>query len=197
MKVIGVTGGIASGKSVVVRIIQELGYPVFHSDQISHFISDNDQEVISEIKQLFGDSIYAFGKLDRAEVAKKVFNDGAFLSSLSDIIHPRVRKCFELWARKQITPLVFNESALLFETGSYKNFDKTILVVAPEELRVQRAVQRDNVSVEEIRRRMIRQWSDEQKMPLASFVIENDDKTPVISQVEMILNHLLTYSTSS
>lgn len=197
MKTIGVTGGIASGKSTVVRIIQELGYPVFFSDQEARLISETDERVVEELKLLFGEHIYSSGLLNRAEVARKVFRNDALLAQMSAIIHPRVRSAFQSWSQTQHSNLVFNEAAILFETGAYKNFDKTILVTAPLELRIQRAMKRDRVSREDVVSRITSQWTDEQKIPMASFVVQNDEHTPVLMQIEKIIQELEAYSTSS
>lgn len=197
MKTIGVTGGIASGKSFIVRVIHELGYPVFNSDLAARSIADKDEEVKEELRKLFDTDIYSSGSLDRVEVARKVFQDEVLLASMSAIIHPRVRSAFERWCQKQTTHLVFNEAAILFETGSYKNFDKTILVTAPLELRIERAMKRDRVTREDVTRRIAQQWPDEEKVPLASFVISNDDRSPVLIQIEHVIRELEAYSTSS
>ena len=197
MLTIGVTGGIASGKSVVVRVIQEMGFPVFNSDKAAHIIANKDLEVIDELCQLFGPAIYSSGNLDRGEVARRVFQDEELLSRMSALIHPRVRSEFQRWSQNQKTGLVFNEAAILFETASYKNFDKTILVSAPLELRIARAMKRDGVSREEVERRIAQQWPDEEKIKLASFIIKNDDKSPLLMQIENIIEQLEPYSTSS
>lgn len=187
---VGITGGIGTGKSLICRIIDIMGYPVFYSDKAAHDLVQNDEKVISSIKELFGDKAYKAGIYNRAFISSVVFEKKEKLNELNKIIHPAVRQSFQSWSEKQKKNIVFNEAAILFETGSYKNFSKTILVTAPENVRFTRVQQRDKMSVEEFKKRISNQWSDEKKIPLADFVIENDDEQAILPQLNNILQKI-------
>jgi dephospho-CoA kinase len=188
---IGITGGIGSGKTHVCRIIQQLGYPVFYSDQEAKSIMQNDIEVIEQIKQLFGSSAYSNGELNREHLAKCAFNNPSLLAQLNNAVHPVVRKNFSIFAEKNCDKqLIFNEAAILFETGAYKNFDLNILITAPKKLRIERIMSRDNSSEEQVVSRMKNQWEDEQKIPLADYVITNDEKSDLETDIKKILQDI-------
>ncbi len=189
-KKIGITGGIASGKSVVARILSSIGYPVFYSDTVAKELVNTDPFLKSQLIKLLGADAYSENKLNRKFVADKVFSDQNLLTELNALIHPAVRKKFDQWYSEQESDIVFNEAAILFETDSYKRMDATILVVAPEETRISRAIQRDEASREDVLNRMNKQWSDEKKISLADFVLVNDEKHPVIKQLEKIIAEL-------
>lgn len=188
---IGITGGIGSGKSLVCAIIEHLGFPVFYSDKVAKEILDSNESIKSELKSLFGEEIYYLDKLNRAFLAKKIFSDKSLIQKVNLIVHPRVRTIYREWLNKQNSSLVFNEAAILFETDSYKAFDVTILVTAPEELRINRVIKRDIISKEDVLARMNNQWSDNQKIPLATYVISNDEKSGLLAQVEKVIECLL------
>ena len=190
MKKIGITGGIASGKSIISRIIEEIGYPVFYSDLVSRQLVNSSISLKKSITSLLGSKAYIGEKIDHVFVAKIVFSNPELLEQLNRIIHPEVRKAFSDWCLNQHSKVVFNEAAILFETGAYRNFDATILVTAPAEIRIERVMLRDQSTHEDILKRMKRQLSDEEKIPLASFVLINDDKTPVIRQVEQMISSI-------
>lgn len=185
---IGITGGIGSGKSFICRILSAMGYPVFYSDQVAKELMSSDNELISGIKTLFGQEAYTVNQeLNRPFLAKKIFEDQSLRNKLNELVHPRVRKEFSRIASETQSPFIFNEAAILFETGAHKNFDRMVLVTAPESLRIQRVQKRDNSSEEEIKKRMNAQWSDEKKIPLADFVIHNDEQQMLLPQIhEMI-----------
>lgn len=187
MKKIGVTGGIGSGKSTVCSLLEHLGFPVFYSDQEAKRILDSDTGLKSQMISIFGVDVYLNNKLNRPYLAQKIFSDKKNVEKVNALVHPRVRKCFDEWAEKQNSKLVFNEAAILFETEAYKSFDATILITAPEKLRIQRVLKRDSTSELEIISRIKNQWPDEQKIPLATFVIRNDDHHGVLEQVENVL----------
>lgn len=187
MKKIGVTGGIGSGKTLVCSIIEHLGFPVFYSDKVAKTILDEDEELKFEMISIFGMDVYLNNQLNRPYLAQKIFSDKQNVGKVNALVHPRVRKSFDQWAAKQKSNLVFNEAAILFETGAYKNFDATILVTAPEELRIRRVQKRDETSESEIISRIKNQWTEEQKIPLATYVIQNDDQHAILEQVERII----------
>ena len=188
---IGITGGIGSGKTHVCRIIQQLGYPVFYSDQEAKSIMQNDLEVIEQIKQLFGSSAYSNGELNREHLATCAFNNPSLLAQLNNAVHPVVRKNFSIFAAKHCDKqLVFNEAAILFETGAYKNFDLNILITAPKKLRIERIKSRDNSSEEQVLSRMKNQLEDEQKIPLADYVLNNDEQSDLETQIQTMLEDI-------
>lgn len=187
---IGIAGGIGSGKSVVARIIHSMGYPVFYSDEVAKTIMDTDLFVKKRLTALLGVEIYSDVLLNRKLLAAKIFTNPELKDKVNAIIHPAVRIAFDEFCAKQKSPLVFNEAAILFETGTYKNFDKMILVTADESLRIRRTIQRDNANESEIRKRIDNQWTDERKIPLADFVIQNDDQQAVLKQILYIIGEL-------
>ncbi|MBL7897531.1 MAG: dephospho-CoA kinase [Crocinitomicaceae bacterium] len=187
---VGITGGIGTGKSIICRALSIMGYPVFYSDDQAKLILENDPLTIEKVKEFFGESAYRDSKPDRGYIASKIFNQPELRSALNSIIHPKVRQKFVEWSENQNSSVVFNEAAILFETGAYKNFSYTILITAPEEIRINRIKKRDQAAAEEIRKRMASQWPDEQKIPMADFVIENDDQKAVLPQLSGILKKI-------
>ena len=190
MITVGITGGIGAGKSFVCSIFERLGYPVFYSDKAANNIIDSDVEVKLQFEQLFGNDIFIGKKLDRTLLASIIFNDKEALEKINSIVHPKVRKAFDVWSEQQKSAIVFNEAAILFETGAYKKFDSTILVTAPNDLKISRVRNRDRVSADEIQRRMDTQWTDEQKGKLANFILLNDEQTPLIRQIEEVISRI-------
>lgn len=189
---IGITGGIGSGKSVVSKIIETMGYSVFNSDIESKLLVNTDSVIINGLTSLFGSEIYSDGVLNKPLLAQIIFSDDSARLNVNNLIHPRVRQAFDDFAAKQSTGIAFNEAAILFETNAYKRFDKMILVTSPEELRIERIMSRDKCSKAEVESRMSKQWSDRQKIPLADYIIINDEKLPLINQVEDIMNQLIS-----
>ena len=187
---VGITGGIGTGKSTICRILGIMGYPVFYSDTAAKEILSSDSNVRNQIIELFGSETYIGHNPNREYLAQMVFNDSQKLEQLNQIVHPAVRNQFKEWSKNQNSNLVFNEAAILFELGSYKNFSKTILVTSPTELRIERILKRDQSTVEKIKSRMQNQWSDAQKSSLADFVIVNDEQTLILPQVLEILKKL-------
>lgn len=189
--IVGITGGIGSGKSVVGDILNVLGYPVFNSDLEAKNILQSDAEVKESIIARFGDDSFFGDQPNRAYIAEKVFTDKGNLEFLNGLIHPAVQRSFEAWVKAHIeSRILFKEAAILVETGSYKNLDKLILVTADEEVRIQRVMKRDQVSREKVLDRMKNQWSDEQKKEVADFVIENNGEGSLIKQVIATLKEL-------
>lgn len=190
MKKIGITGGIGSGKSVVGQILEAMHFPVYYSDQQSKILVDTDHVIREELIKLLGKEVYLDGKLNRPFLTQQLFSNDDLRLKINQIIHPKVREAFTIWVNKQSSNLVFNEAAILFETGAYQSMDYTILVTAPLELRIERVLKRDNIAINEIQERISKQWSDEEKIPLADFVIVNDEAKPLLKQVEAVINAL-------
>jgi dephospho-CoA kinase len=189
VKKIGLTGGIGSGKSIICNILKIMGYPVFNSDDQAKLLMTTNNAVIQQIKNLFGEEAYIEDTLNRPYLASKVFYDEKLKLALNKIVHPAVRAAFDEWAILQKKPLVFNEAAILYETGAYKTFDYTVLVAAPEEIRIARVTSRDKTTIEEVEQRMKNQWKDEVKIEMASYVINNDDTTLVTPKVIAMLKY--------
>lgn len=175
MKIVGLTGGIGSGKSSVLSVFSSLGVPCYQSDIRAKELMQEDQELISQIKTLFGDDIYQGKKVNRTKLADLVFADKTKLDRLNAIVHPRVKSDFQFFLSQQKASYVIKEAAILFETGGAANCDATILVTAPQKLRIERVMKRDKTPKEQIKLRMNHQWSDEKKIPLADYVINNID----------------------
>ena len=191
MKIVGITGGIGSGKTTIARFFhEEFGIPVYYADQEAKNLM-HTQELVRPITELLGERAYKDGNLDRAYVASKVFEDTDLLNKLNGIVHPAVGKHFIDWAEKQNAPYVLKEAAILFENGNASDCDAVILVTAPEDMRIQRVLERDHTTVEDVRARMNKQWSDSEKIPLADFVIENIDLISSKKAAREIHNKLL------
>lgn len=191
MKLIGITGGIGSGKSTIAKVFMSLSYPVYNSDTKAKELINSNEELINSIKLSFGNDIYNSNGLDRKKMASIVFNNPEKLELLNSIIHPAVGKDFEKWIDLQNTSFILKEAAILFETGIYKSLHKTILVSAPQETRIERVIKRDNTNQEEVLSRMNNQWSEEKKTELADYVIDNSGNKLVIPQVLEIIKQIL------
>ena len=181
---VGITGGIGSGKSYVAKVFKALGVPFYDADKVARSIMEDNEGLRADLRAAFGDAVYlADGHLDRPYLSSIVFGDQAKLDLLNSIVHPVVIKHGDDWAKAQPGPYSLKEAALLFESGSYKKLDYTILVVAPEDLRIQRVMQRDQATEEQVRARIQKQTTDQEKMELADFIIINDEKQPLLPQV--------------
>jgi len=191
-KRIGITGGIGAGKSIICRIIHTLGYPVFYSDKSAKDILNFNSDVKSKIRTVFGDEAYLNEELNRPFIAQKIFNDQKLLDAINAIVHPAVRQSFLDWAEEQTADLVFNEAAILFETGAFELYDANVLVTAPESIRIERVMKRDNITADAVRERMAKQWPDKKKEALADYIIINDQSTFLIPQVIDLIHKLKT-----
>ncbi len=191
MKFIGITGGIGSGKSYVAQIIERMGYPVYYADKEARILM-NSHPIISEtLINWFGKEIYSNGELNRVKMATCIFHDEQMRLKVNQLVHPLVREAFVNWASNQNKPLVFNEAAILYETEAYKKFHEIILVTAPVALRITRVMKRDGISEEQIRDRMEAQWSDDKKLSFGPYEIINDNRLPLLSQIEEVIAQLL------
>jgi len=188
---VGVTGGIGSGKTLVCKVLETLGYPVFYSDIVAKTITDTDPLVITQVKKIFGDGIYYNGMLNRKKVAELVFTNNDLLAGLNSIVHPAVARAFEQWClQNSSSQLVFKEAAILFETGVYLELHKTILITAPEDIRIKRVIERDGCTESEVRARMANQMTDEEKKRLADFTIDNSSNQLLLPQIINIVQIL-------
>lgn len=180
---IGITGGIGSGKSTVAHVFEVLGIPVYYADREAKKMMNEDEELKYQIVQEFGTASYENGLLNRKHLASVVFANKEKLSVLNSIVHPATIRHGKEWMAKQTTPYAIKEAALIFESGTQEHLDYVIGVSAPLHLRIHRAMQRDNVTREEIQRRMQNQIKEEIKMRLCDFVVKNDEQQLVIVQV--------------
>jgi len=182
-KMIGLTGGIGSGKSVVAKIFSTLGIPVFNADEAAKHIMQTSPEIKAKLIEQFGSSIYDVSGLQKEKLAAIVFNDPFQLQLLNAIVHPVTIQAAKDWAAKQTSPYVIKEAALIFESAAADGLFKVIGVTAPMSLRIQRVMQRDGVSKEQVEARMQHQISDTIKMRLCDYVIENNNQHMLIPQV--------------
>lgn len=183
MVLIGLTGGIGSGKSTVAKVFETLGIPVYYADDEAKRLMNTDERLKQEIIKQFGIESYKDGTLNRPYIASLVFTNKEKLSLLNSLVHPVTIEDSQKWVLQQITPYVIREAALLFESGANKGLDFVIGVSAPVPLRIQRVIQRDGLSKEEIEQRISRQMDEEEKIKKCDFVIINDEKQLVIPQV--------------
>ena len=191
LKKIGITGGIGAGKSVVGKVLEAMHFPVYYSDQESKKLADSHPQIREELQKLLGNEVYLDNELNRGFLADKIFKDAAIREKINAIIHPHVRLGFEKWAQTQQSELVVNEAAILFETGAFKIMDATILVTAPLDIKIKRVQLRDGITREQVLDRMANQWTDEQKIPLADYILVNDGMQPLLTQIEVLIEKLM------
>ncbi|MFV8346402.1 dephospho-CoA kinase [Flavobacterium sp. ZB4P13] len=172
-KIIGLTGGIGSGKTTIANYFESFGIPVYIADDEARKIMQTS-EIIVAIKNVFGNAVFEKEILNREKLAKIVFNDPEKLEKLNNIVHPAVKKHFDQWLiqHKKVSYIIY-EAAILFESGGYKNCDLIITVTAPIESRIQRVVERDKTTRELVLKRINAQWTDEQRISKSDFSIEN------------------------
>ncbi|WP_443939699.1 dephospho-CoA kinase [Pedobacter sp. MW01-1-1] len=194
---VGITGGIGSGKTTVCKVFEVLGIPIFYADTVAKEIMVTDAQLIEDVKIAFGkESYFDDGKLNNKHIASIVFSNKAELAKLNAFVHPAVFRAYDAW-EKAIDPTIpytLKEAAVLFESGSYKLCDTTILVTAPLELKVSRVMQRDQVSAEQVKARMDKQMSDEDKVKMAEHFIMNDEQHSIIEQVMALHRQFVTQS---
>ncbi len=189
-KIIGLTGGIGSGKTTVANYFESFGIPVYIADNEAKKIMETP-EVIAEIENEFGSSILTNNNIDRKKLAGLVFENTEKLQKLNQIVHPAVKKHFDSWLiTHKDAPFIIKEAAILFESGSYKDCDQIICVIAPLETRIQRVLARDTTTRKEIENRINNQWSDEKRISKSDYIIENIAITKTKSQVLKILKKL-------
>jgi dephospho-CoA kinase len=196
MLIVGLTGGIGSGKTFVSELFASHGIPVYNADLRAKSLMTSDQ-LKREISKAFGKEAYADGQLNRRFLAEKVFHDSDSLKKLNNLVHPAVRKDHHSWHKSQSAPYTIREAAILFESGSYEDCDKIITISAPVDLRVERVMKRDKVSRKEVEARISNQWSDEEREKLADFVIVNDGSADINLQVRNIHQELLNLALST
>jgi len=183
---IGITGGIGSGKTTICRIFETLGIPVFYADTAAKELMVKDPLLMAGVSDAFGlESYFNNGTLNNKHIANIVFNHPEELARLNALVHPAVFRAFDHWLVNvpATVPYILKEAALLFESGSYKMCDLSILVSAPLQVKLDRVIQRDGVSEAQVRARMDKQFTDEEKMKMADFCILNEEGSSVVMQV--------------
>ena len=188
--IIGLTGGIGSGKTTLVNYMESLGIPVFIADEEAKKAMQSPH-VLEEVKTSFGPAIFENGHLNRQQLASIVFSNPNKLKELNSIIHPEVKRLFAIWLDQHKTvPFVVYEAAILFESGSYQNCDYIITVAAPLEDRITRVMRRDNCSREQVLQRINAQWTDEERAAKSNFVIDNTNSKSAKNEIDKILKIL-------
>jgi len=189
---VGLTGGIGSGKSTVAKIFEVLGVPVYYADDAAKHIMNTDAELREKIISTFGARSYVNNELNRPYIASIVFENTEKLALLNSLTHPATIRDAERWMQQQTSPYVIKEAALIFESGSAENLDYVIGVFSPLPLRIKRIMERDNVTRDEVMKRMSRQIDEDIKMRLCDKVIVNDEQQLVITQVLALHQQLLS-----
>ncbi len=189
--ILGVTGGIGSGKSSVCKIFNVLGIPVFYADPEAKEIMNTDEKVKSELNNIAGKDLFDGGSLNRAELASLIFNDAILLEKVNSLIHPLVFRNFREWVEQQRSPYVIMEAAILFESGASKLVDRVLTVVAPVEQRVERVVRGDKLTRQQVMERMKNQLDDESKIRNSDYAIYNSEDDLIIPAVLRIHDDLL------
>jgi len=192
MKRIGITGGIGSGKTYVASVFQSLGIPIFNADIQAKKLMTSSRKLIKLVKEEFGNDIYKDSDLNKEKLASIVFSDSDKLQKLNSLVHPIVKEEFNNWYKKQTSPYVIKEAAILFESNSHIGLDAVICVSAPLELRVKRLLNRDNYSEKEIKKRIENQISQEEKQKLSDYIIVNDEKELLLPKIIRIHKELLS-----
>lgn len=191
-KLVGITGGIGSGKSYVCRMLEERGYPVYYSDIRAKELTNSHPQIRKELIKLLGEEVYQNNQLNKKFLANHIFTNDSTRMKVNAIIHPIVRNDFKEWIDRQTAPFIFNEAAILMEIGSYESFDCMVVVTADLETRIERTMRRDGITREEVLGRISKQWRDEEKVKFADCVIYNDGRPlePQLDELEAQLKKI-------
>ena len=189
---LGVTGGIGSGKTSVCRVFNVLNIPVFSADREAKHIMENDKGIIRNMNSIAGKDLYSKGSLDRLELATIIFNDNSLLEKVNSLVHPVVFNHFSKWVAEQTAPYVIMEAAILFESGAAEYVDKVATVVAPVEERIERVIQRNKLTREQVMERMRNQMDDETRIKLSDYIIYNSENDMIIPAILKIHEEILT-----
>ena len=192
-KIIGLTGGIGSGKTTIANYIKSLGIPVYIADDEAKKLLTDDA-IQKKIKDAFGETIFVNNILSKEKLSNIVFNDPDKLKKLNSIIHPAIKAHFKEWLEDyKKVPMIVKEAAILFETGSDQDCDAVITVVAPIKTRIERVENRDNISKQDVLNRIKNQWTDEMRLEKSDYSIENNDLTKAFQQVDEILKKIVNH----
>jgi dephospho-CoA kinase len=191
MKIIGLTGGIGSGKTTVAKMFLELNVPIYIADLEAKRLMNNSKVIKRKLIELFGSNAYENDVINKVFIADKIFNNKELLNKMNAVVHPKVAAHFNKWKSKQSTPYVIKEAAILFENGAYLNCDAVITVTASEKDRIQRVIERDRSSVKKVKAIINNQWSDAEKIKLSHYVIINNNLSKTKAQVIKIHQEIL------
>lgn len=187
MQIIGITGGIGSGKTTVCKLFERMGVPVYYADDRAKWLLNNQKDVIQQVKNLLGEESYLNNEINKTYIANKVFHNKDLLQQYNEIVHPVVAFDTLEWMQQYLyKKYILKEAALLIETGIYKTLDKLIVVTAPIDLRIERVIKRDRLSKKEVEARINNQMPQEEKIKYADFVVINDGKHNLEEQVNKI-----------
>jgi len=189
--ILGLTGGIGSGKTIVAQLFETMGCAIYNSDEKAKELYFNTSVKTQVINLLGNESYLSEHEINKDYISKKVFSDTQLLHQLNKIIHPAVKEDFiNFQSKYSPETLIIKETALLFETGIYKELDRSVLITAPVSVKIERVMKRSKMTKEDVEKRMLTQWTDEQKKPLANFIIVNDNNQALIPQVLQIIKKL-------
>jgi len=186
MKIIGITGGIGTGKTRALNFFKSKNIPCYESDRRAKDLLNSEIELIKTIKSIFGEDIYNESGIDRKALASIVFNDEESLQTLNDTVHPFVKSDFNKFIKKQESKIIFYESAIIFEHAMQECFDKIILLISPLEDRIKRLIKRDGFSLDQIKKRISNQFDDKDKIPLSDYIINNKFWEDTVLELEKI-----------
>ncbi|MAX71733.1 MAG: dephospho-CoA kinase [Flavobacteriaceae bacterium] len=175
MIIVGLTGGIGSGKTTILRYFESLGVPVYIADKEAKELMNSSKVIKRKLTELFGEKAYENGELNRSYLATKIFNNKALLAKMNAIVHPKVASHFKNWLKKQNAPYIIKEAAIIFENNLEDQYNYIITVVADEDLRIQRVMKRDNSSKEKVKAIIKNQLPDSEKIKKSHFVITNNN----------------------
>ncbi len=188
---VGLTGGIGSGKTIVSKIFEQLGVPIYNSDIEAKKLYNTNSEVKNKIIKYFGNNAYFDnGALNKKLLAKIIFTNSEDLQKINSIIHPAVKKHFYQWLKKQNSNYIIKEAAILYESGAYKYLDKIIVVTSLEKIRIKRVMKRDNIDEKSVRERIYNQVNQKKLLKISDFEIINDEKTMILNQILKIHKQL-------
>ena len=194
MVVVGITGGIGSGKTTIANYLKSFGIPLYVADKEAKALMNRSKVIKQKLIQLFGDEAYVDGKLNRPFLAKMIFKDKSLLNQMNAIVHPKVASHFKRWLKKQDAPYILKEAAIIFENNLQSNYDYIITVVADENLRIERILDREDTTREKVKALINNQWTDSHKKKLSDFVISNNDLDQAKKQALQIHKKLLKIS---
>ena len=191
MKIVGLTGGIGSGKSTVARMFESKGIPVYTADDEAKKLMNTSKVIKKQLINLLGNECYQNGELNKAFISTKIFNDKTILKKINAIVHPKVGNHFKRWLKKQTAPYIIKEAAIIFENNLQSQFDVIITVVANKETRIERILKRDATSIDKIENIIRNQMSDEEKIKLSNYVVYNLDLDETDRQISKINEKIL------
>ena len=191
MKVVGITGGIGSGKTTVAKMFANKGIPVYTADDEAKKLMNTSKVIKRQLTKLLGEQSYVDGEINRSYISSKIFNNKSLLQKINAIVHPKVATHFQRWLKRQTTPYVIKEAAIIFENNLQDQYDAVITVVTDKATRIQRVLKRQNITVEQIENIIKNQMPDEEKIKLSTYVIYNQDIDETAQQVSDIHHEIL------